>query len=385
MTLPTSNIDNLTAMKKYLNLLNLMMIPIVFGLTGCREKIRLVAGCYTETGDAGINVYDFKPVDGTLKLLSVANAGPNPSYLCFSGKRKLIYAINEVSKFNGTEGGGLTTLKYNRNFSKIQKVNEIPVPNGGPCYISITLDNQFLLIANYEGGSVTVVRLGRTGIPKKVTENIIYAGIGEKVSHAHMISPDPQGNRVYMTDLGLDRIMIYTLDKFTGKLIPFNKEGIPLPPGTGPRHFVFNTRGSEMFVIGELNSTVNVFQVDDKKGLIFSQSYSTLREGFKDPNNPADIHITKYGEYLYGSNRGENTIVTLSILKDGKLILAGHTDCGGDWPRNFVIDPSGKFMLVGNERSGNISIFKIDRGTGMPTQVTQKVTLTAPACLKFLE
>lgn len=362
-----------------------MIIPIVFTLSGCREKIRLVAGCYTETGDAGINVYDFKPVDGTLKLLSVANAGPNPSYLCFSGKRKLIYAINEVSKFNGIKGGGLTTLKYNRNFSNIQKVNEIPVPNGGPCYISITLDNKFLLIANYDGGSVTVVRLGRTGIPKKVTENIIYAGIGEKVSHAHMISPDPQGNRVYVTDLGLDRIMIYTLIKFTGKLIPFNEEGIPLPPGTGPRHFVFNTKGSEMYVIGELNSTVNVFQVDDKKGLIFTQSYSTLREGFKDPNSPADIHITKYGEYLYGSNRGENTIVTLRILKDGKLILAGHTDCGGDWPRNFVIDPSGKFMLVGNERSGNISIFKIDPGTGMPMQVTQKVTLTAPACLKFLE
>ena len=364
-----------------------MILPILFIFTACRENIRLVAGCYTETGEKGINVYDFKPAEGTLKFLSSANAGPNPSYFCFSGKRKLIYIINEVSRFNGTEGGGLTTLKYNRNFSKIQKVNEIPVPNGGPCYISITLDNKYLLIANYGGGSVTVVRLARTGIPKKVTENIIYGGIGDKISHAHMISPDPQGDKVYVTDLGLDRIMIYTLNKFSGKLVPFNNEGIALPPGTGPRHFVFNATGSKMYVIGELNSTVNVLRVDDKKGLILTQTLSTLREGFSDPNSSADIHIAKpkNGDFLYGSDRGENTIATFRILKDGKLTVAGHTDCGGNWPRNFVIDPSGKFILVGNEKSGNISVFKIDRSTGLPAPVMQKVDLTAPACLKFLE
>jgi 6-phosphogluconolactonase len=374
-------------MKNYLNLFNLMILPILFVFTGCREKIRLVAGCYTESGENGINVFDFKTAEGTLKLLSGVNAGPNPSYFCFSGRRKLIYVINEVSKFNGVEGGGLTTLKYNRNFSKIQKVDEIPVPNGGPCYISITLDNKFLLIANYEGGSVTVVRLGRTGIPKKVTENIIYGRIGDKISHAHMISPDPQGDKVYVTDLGLDRIMIYTLNKFTGKLVPFNNEGIALPPGTGPRHFIFNAKGSKMYLIGELNSTINVFQVDEKKGLILIQTLSTLREGFNAPNSSADIHITKpkQGEFLYGSDRGENTIATFRTLKDGKIALAGHTDCGGNWPRNFVIDPSGKFILVGNEKSGNISIFKIDPSTGLPARITQKVELTAPACLKFLD
>jgi 6-phosphogluconolactonase len=202
-----------------------------------------------------------------------------------------------------------------------------------------------------------------------------------------MISPDPQGDKVYVTDLGLDRIMIYTLNKFTGKLVPFNNEGIALPPGTGPRHFIFNAKGSKMYLIGELNSTINVFQVDEKKGLILIQTLSTLREGFDAPNSSADIHITKpkQGEFLYGSDRGENTIATFRTLKDGKIALAGHTDCGGNWPRNFVIDPSGKFILVGNEKSGNISIFKIDRSTGLPAPVAQKVDLTAPACLKFVE
>jgi 6-phosphogluconolactonase len=372
-------------MKYYLSLFYLMMLPIIFSLPGCRGKINLIAGCYTETGKDGINVYDFNSAGGALKLLSGSNAGPDPSYFCFSGNRKLIYAINEVSQFNGAEGGGLTTLKYNRGFRKIEKVKEMSVPNGGPCQISITADNDFLLIANYGGGSVAVVRLDENGISGKVTQTIIYKNIEGKASHAHMISADPKGKRVYLTDLGLDRVMIYTLDKSSGMLIPFNEDGIALPPGTGPRHFVFNDDGSKMYVIGELNSTINVFDVDDKRGLILSRSLSTLREGFNGSNSSADIHIGRSGEYLYGSNRGENTIVTFRILKDGQLSLTGHTDCGGNWPRNFVIDPSGKYMLVGNERSGNISVFKIDNKTGIPLQIIQKVNLTAPACLKFIE
>jgi 6-phosphogluconolactonase len=372
-------------MKKYLILFNLMILPIIFSVAGCRKDLRLVTGCYSKSGESGINIYDFKPLEEDLKLLSVSNGGPDPSYFCFSEKRKLIYLINEVSDFGGTEAGGLTTLKYNRNFSKIVKVKEISVPNGGPCYISITLDNRFLLIANYGGGSVAVVKVGFSGIPKGVTDVIKYNSVGEKVSHAHMISSDPQGNRIYVTDLGLDRIMIYTLNKYTGKLIPFNEEGIPLPPGTGPRHFAFNLDGTVMYVIGELNSTISVLKVDDKKGLILTQSVSTLREGLSGPNSPADIHTGRWGEYLYGSNRGENTIVTFKVLKDGTLTLAGHCDCGGDWPRNFVIDPSGKFLLVGNQRSGNISTFKIDKNTGLPVPVGQKVIVTAPACLKFID
>lgn len=372
-------------MKKYFSLFILIVIPVAFSLTGCRQKTRLVTGCYSETGKAGINVYDFNAAEGSLKMVLASDAGPNPSYICFSDKKKLIYAINEVSKFGGAEGGGLTTLKYDRNFTRIKKVNELTIPNGGPCYISITLDNRFLLIANYGGGSVTVVRLGFSGMPKKVTDFIKYDTIGEKRSHAHMISSDPQGKRIYVTDLGLDRIMIYTLNKYSGKLVPLKAEGIPLPPGTGPRHFVFNREGSEMYVNGELNSTLNVLKVDDEKGLILTQSIGSLREGFQGPNYPADVHIGKSGHYLYSSNRGENTIATFKVDNNGNLTLTGNTDCGGNWPRNFVIDPSGKYLLVGNERSGSISVFRIDGITGAPSQVTQKVDLTSPACLKFIE
>ena len=237
-------------------------------MTSPQEKTRFVAGSFTESGEAGFNVFDFAPANGTAKLVSSTNTGPNPTYLCISKGGKLIYAINEVSRFFGVKGGGLTTLKYSGDFENIKKVSAIPVPNGGPCFISLTPDNKFLLIASYAGGSVAVVRLDENGIPEKVCDSIIYKGIKGKPSHAHMISTDPEGKRIYVTDLGLDRIMIYSLNKSSGKLVPFNENGISLPEGTGPRHFVFSKDGAKMYVMGELKSTVTVFATDQNKGLV---------------------------------------------------------------------------------------------------------------------
>jgi 6-phosphogluconolactonase len=355
----------------------------IFLVSGCKEKTRLVTGSFSDTGLDGINVYNFYTGDGVLKWVSKADAGPNPSYFCISKKKKIIYAINEVSKYKELVAGGLTTLAYSGNFEKIKRINEMAVPNGGPCFISLLPDESYLLIASYAGGSVAVVKLDEKGIPIKVTDTIIYKGIGEKISHAHMISSDPEGARIYVTDLGLDRILIYTIDESAGKLLPFSENGAALPDGTGPRHFVFSSDGSKMYVMGELNSTISVFQVDKNIGLIPLQTISALRSGFAGKNSSADIHIGNSGKFLYGTNRGENSIVTFNILEDGKLSLAGHVDCGGNWPRNFVIDPSGKFILVGNQKSENIAVFKLDSITGIPSKLTQSLKLKAPACLKF--
>lgn len=361
----------------------LMIIPAIIALNSLQEKSRFVAGSLTKSGEAGISIFDFDPANGTAKLFSSINAGPNPTYLCISKSGKFIYAINEVSRFFGVKGGGLTTLKYSGNFENIKKVSAIPIPNGGPCFISLTPDNKFLLIASYAGGSVAVVQLDKNGIPEKVCDSIIYKGIGGKPSHAHMISIDPEGKQIYVTDLGLDRIMIYSLNKSSGKLVPFNENGISLPAGTGPRHFVFSKDGSKMYVMGELKSTVTVFATDQNKGPVLLQTISALNDNYKGANSSADIHIGNSGDFLYGSNRGENSIVTFKVGKDGLLSIAGHTTCGGDWPRNFTLDPSGKYLLVGNQKSGNISVFGIDEKTGLPSKSIQDIKLAGPACLKF--
>ena len=369
----------------YINLLFIMLMPVIFSMTGSGEKIRLISGCNTQTGENGINVFDFNSADGTVKLISGLNAGPDPSFFCFSEKKKLIYAANEVTRFNGKKGGGITTIEYNDDFTKVNKVNEISVPNGSPCFISISPDNDFLFVANYTGGSIAVYKLDQNGIPERICDTVKFKTNPGKISHPHMISYDPAGKRIYLTDLGLDRIMIYTLDKTKGKLIPLNENGISLPEGTGPRHFVFNQNGSKMYVMGELKSTVSVLNVNERDGLVLMQTVTALGESFKGSNYSADIHIDKSGEYLYGSNRGENSIVTFRIGKDGLLTLAGRTSCGGDWPRNFTIDPSGKYLFVGNQKSGNISILGIDKSTGLPSMTIQQVNLASPVCLKFLK
>lgn len=363
--------------------ISISLILICFLLAGCMDNIKLIAGGYTREGEKGIGVFDFNSGNGTLRLLSTTDAGPDPSYLCVSEENKMIYAINEVSEVNGTKSGGLTTLKFEGNFENIIKVNEMPIPDGGPCFISLTPDNTFLLIANYGGGSVAVVKLDKNGIPEKVSDTIFYDRIGSKIPRAHMISSDPKGKFIYVTDLGLDRIMIYKIEKTSGILNSLYENGFALPEGTGPRHFVFNRTGTKMYVIGERNSTVSVLSVSKKGDLRSEQIISTLEKDFAGLNYCADLHIGKSGKFLYGSNRGGNSIVTFSIGEDGGLALAGHTNCGGDWPRSFVIDPSGKYIIVGNQKSGNISILKIDQKSGIPLDTNRSIDFPTPACLKF--
>jgi 6-phosphogluconolactonase len=370
-------------MKKSILITYAMFLLLMFSGSCKSQTIRLFAGKYTEADEKGLNLFDLNREDGTFKLVSETDAGQNPSYFCISKKNGLIYAANEVMKFKGIKGGGVTTLSYDAKTGGFKKINELAVPNGGPCFISLSPGEDFLLMANYSGGSVAVIKLNDKGIPVSISDTIVYKEEEGQVSHAHMISSDPAGKRVYVTDLGLDRIVIYNLDHASGQLQQIKNGIVKVPKGTGPRHFVFSSDGTKMYVINELNSTILVFNVDSNGELKSLQTVTTLAEGFKGESFCADIHIGKNGDYLYGSNRGENTIVTFRIGSDGKLTLAGRTSCGGDWPRNFVIDPSGKYILVGNQKSGNISLFRIDEKTGKPVEPAKNYKIAAPVCLKF--
>ena len=240
-----------------------------------------------------------------------------------------------------------------------------------------------MFIANYPNGSVAVVKLDETGVPESITDTILYVKEEPDRSHAHMILGDPQGKHIYVTDLGLDRILRYDFDRQSGKL-HLTENGITtVPIRSGPRHFVFNSDGSKLYVINEPGSTIMVFNTDEQAGLMLLQTVSTKRSAFTENNNCADIHIGNNGKYLYGSNRGENTIVIFKIEKNGLLSLAGRVKCGGNWPRNFVIDPSGRFLLVGNQKSDQISVFKINRKTGRPEGPIANASMKMPACLKF--
>jgi 6-phosphogluconolactonase len=368
---------------KKINLLIYALILMLITSSCTGQPVKFFAGTYAKPGEKGLYLFDLNIEDGTLELLSSADAGTNPSYFSISKKRGMIYAANEVSKFGDKRAGGVTTLTYDTKTHEIQKVSEMAVPNGGPAYISLSPEEDYLFMANYSGGSIAVIKLDGEGIPVSVTDTIIYPKNEGKVSRAHMIAPDPSGKRIYVADLGFDQILIYDFNRESGRLKLIPNGIVKIEEGAGPRHFAFSSGGTEMYVINELNSTISVFNVDGSGNLELIQTVSTLTEGFTGKNYCADIHLGKDGKYLYGSNRGENNIVTFSIGSDGKLTLAGHTPCGGEWPRNFVIDPSGKSLLVGNQNSGNISFFRIDKNTGLPSGPVTDYNIKSPSCLKF--
>ena len=343
----------------------------------------MFVGRYTEHDEKGLSVFEFNNFTGNLRLISESYVGPNPSYFCYDDSKRLIYVINEVLKFKGSFGGGLSTYSFEKKTGKLKLANEILIPFGGPCFISMSSDSGFLFVANYPKGSVAVIKLDTNGIPETIADTILYEKNNPDVSHAHMIMSDPSGKKVYVTDLGLDRIMIYDFDKESGTLNLTGNGIVSFPKGSGPRHFTFSADGSKMYVINELNSKIMVFDVDRSGGLNPLQVLPTCREGFEGNNFCADIHIGKTGEFLYGSNRGENTIVTFRIGSDGLLTHAGHTSSGGDWPRNFVIDPTGRFLLAGNQKSNDISVFELDENAGLPLGPRFQTKSVTPACLKF--
>jgi len=370
-------------MKKNIGSALVFILMLLLSLSVNGQTSRLYVGKYTGQNEKGLHIIDVDLANGTFKPVSEGDAGNNPSYLCISKKRSLIYAINEVGRVNGVRGGGLTTLKLDVKTGTTEKVKELAVPNGGPCFVSLSPAENFILMANYGGGSVAVVRLDANGIPVEVTDTIMFKGEEGTRSHPHMIAPGPGGKKIYLTDLGFDRIAIYDLDQNTGKLI--NTGYTKLTKGTGPRHFVFSKDGSKMYVIGELGSTITVFNVEKNGDLKEIQTITTLPEGYSEKSFCADIHLSKDGKYIYGSNRGHNSIATFKVGADGKLALAGITKCGGEWPRNFVLDPSGKYLLVGNQNSGNISLFTLDKKTGLPLLPSKDYQIKSPSCLKFIE
>lgn len=370
-------------MKKILYIVLFFTLTLFIGLKAMAQTSRLYIGKYTGQGEKGLHIVDVDFSKKTFSTVSENDAGNNPSYFCISKKRGIIYTINEVGKMNGERAGGVTALKLDKNTGTANKLKDLAVPNGGPCYISLSPDEKFLLVANYGGGSIAVVKLDPEGLPSVVSDTIIFRGSEGTRSRAHMAAPGPDGKKIYLTDLGLDRVAIYDLDSNTGKLK--NTGYASLAKGSGPRHFAFGKDGSKMYVINELGSTMTVFDVAKSGDLKEIQTVSTLPEGFTGKNYCADIHLSKDGKYVYGSNRGHNSIVVFKTGRDGKVSLAGHSSCGGEWPRNFVIDPSGKYLLSGNQNSNDISVFELDPKTGLPGGPLFKLSIKGPSCLKFME
>ena len=367
-------------MKKYLFLL----ICTLLLNTNCKKDdtvktSTLFVGTYTENGSEGIYSYAFNANTGELTHKKLAAPMGNPSFLKISPNKKYLYAVEETDVYDGSSG---TVVAFEILADSLKKINNDKTLGAHPCHIGITPDGKFLATSNYTGGSVAIFKLGVKGDlmpnPQFIDHKVLDSA---KTSHAH--SAKFTDNELYVADLGLDAVMRYILKG--DKWVPYQQPPLDMASKAGPRHFTFDQEVKFLYVINELNSTITVLERKADYSYTELETLSTLAADFEGESYCADIHLSKDGKFLYGSNRGENTIVIFKVDQaNGKLNLVGRESVQGDWPRNFGLDPSGNFLLVANQRSNNITVYKRNTDDGT-LSFLYELELPSPVCLEFLD
>lgn len=354
----------------------------------------LFVGSYTKKeghvdgqGD-GVYVYEMNKKTGALRYLSISDQITSPSYLAVHKNGQWVYAVNE---YDGGEEtfAAVTALKYNSEDHSLRYLNEVSSMGQYPCYISIDNSGKFVMAANYVGGSVTLYPITEEGLLDPHTSYKKHKGGSEhprqEAPHAHQIIQHPTQDFVVAVDLGADRIYEYKLDTLSLTL-DYVGDFPNSPKMSGPRHMAFHPTLEIGYMLNELIGTVEVFPTQDAVRFRRSiQMISTQEEGDQRDPASAAIKVHPNGKFLYASNRGElNEIVVFSIDEAGTLSSAGRQSSLGEIPRDFEIDPSGKFLLVANQNTGTIVTFAIDQETGELTETGYVMESPTPVCLKFL-
>ena len=355
------------------------------------EGVLVYIGTYTRGQSEGIYVYRMDQSSGVLGFASKAIGVENPSFLALHPEQRYLYAVNEVGRFAGRLSGAVSSFSINPKTGELTFLNQQPSHGPGPCYLSVDKTGRFVLVANYEGGSLAVLPIQDDGHLGAATDFVQHhsSTVGprrQRIPHAHCVILDPYNRYVFATDLGLDKIMIYQLDLTQGKLRPNDEPWVQVKAGAGPRHLSFHPNGRSAYVINELDSTLTAFSYDETHGTLREvQTISTLPEGFKGTNDCADVHVSASGRFVYGSNRGHDSIVVFAVDEDtGELTCVDHEPTQGRNPRSFVIDPSGTFLLVANQDADTIVTFRVDRQTGRLVSTGHVAEVPTPVCLKML-
>jgi 6-phosphogluconolactonase len=363
----------------------------------------LYVGTYTDGQSKGIYAYRYDTSTGSMESLGLAAESANPSFLAADAKGEHLFAVNELQKYQGESSGGATSFTIDRKTGKLSQLNEVASHGADPCYISIDRSGKFLLVANYTGGNVAVIPIlpdGHLGEATSVQKDAGTLGPDKErqdAPHAHWIEASARNRFVYVSDLGLDRVLIYKFDATKGELSRDESAtangasggkdffSATLAPGTGPRHVAFSLDGRFMYVLGELDATVTAFANEDQETYRSIQKIAGLPAGFSGKNTAAEIAIHPSGEFLYTSNRGDDSIAEFNIDKStGHLTLIGHASTLGEEPRNFAIDPTGKYLLIANQHTGTIVEYAIDSVTGKLSRAREIAKVPAPVCLIFV-
>ena len=330
----------------------------------------------------GIHLFQVNRDSGALTPAGVVEMGTSPSCLVLNPAKTHLYSANETERIGDEEAGSVSAFVINPSDGQLKLLNTVSSEGKVPAHLSIHPSGKFVLVANYFGGSVAVLPIlpdgslgaatdlkkdsGTVG-PKKATSAPpgSFAFSGHDQTHAHMIESDPSGRFILHVDLGLDRIYIWKFDAEKGLLTPNEPHAVSLPPGDGPRHFVFHPNGRWFYSIQEEGSTIVLFDYDAARGTLTSrQTISSLPPGFAGSNFCSEIAISTDGRFIYAGNRLHDSIAIFSVGDDGTLTFRADEWTRGNYPRSFAFDPSSRFLYCCNQRGDNIAVFKVDQKSG---------------------
>ncbi|MCL4545539.1 MAG: lactonase family protein [Chloroflexi bacterium] len=354
------------------------------------------AGTYTRgsagDGSSSEGIYTFRldEATGALDPVGTARNVTNPSFLALHPSGSFLYAVSEMGGEGSERRGGLAAFRVETN-GRLTYLNTESTRGNGPCHVSVDSSGRWALVANYASGSLAVLSIqsdGRLGAAVSFIQNEGSSVHPQRQEgpHAHSIYHVPGSDLVLANDLGLDRVLVFRLDAATGALRPNDSPWVAARPGAGPRHLAIHPSRNHVYVINELDCTVAVYSFDPASGkLIPGQVISTLPAGFTGESYCAEVQLSPDGRFLYGSNRGHDSLAVYNVSGDGAMLtLVGHLSTGGKWPRNFGIDPSGRYLLAANQRSRSIFTFRLSKETGMPVGEPTMTEVPQPVCIKFL-
>jgi len=364
-------------------------IGVISGAAGFRRIVNspapdltLFVGTYTSGKSEGIYTYRMDQQTGELRRAASIRSN-NPSFLTIDPTKRFLYAVNE------NPSGSVSAFAIAPKTAELTFLNQHSSEGADPCHLSVDQKRKCVLVANYTSGNVAVLPILHDGSLAKAIDVEQHQGSGpreqQKGPHAHCIKLDRFNRHAFATDLGTDQVFIYRFNSGSSKLEPAAEPSVTLHPGAGPRHLAWHPNGKFLYVINELDSSLTTFKYDASRGTLTAfESLSTLPRDFSGTSFCADIHVSSSGRFVYGSNRGHNSIVVFAVdPRTNRLQLVEHVSTEGKWPRNFTIDPSGQFLLVANQNTDNVVVYRIDAQTGRLT-TTNQTEIPVPVCLQFL-
>ena len=378
---------------KKLSVLSLCFCALVVGVRSQSqaEGMLVYVGTYTGAKSKGIHAFRFNPSTGALTPVGLVAETPSPSWLALHPSGRFLYAANEVNDFDADKSGSVSAFRIDRATGALALLNTQPSRGAHPCHLTVDRQGTHLLVANYTGGTLAVLPIGGDGTLGTPTQVVQHKGSSintqrQTAPHAHSIDLDGDNRFAIAADLGADRLFIYRYDPKGGGLSAGLQPAIAATPGAGPRHFAFHPNGQFGFAINELSSTITSYSWDGTRGALKTlATISTLPQKFGGNNSTAEIRVHPRGRFLYGSNRGHDSLAVYEVsLATGNLTLVEHEPTRGKTPRNFTIDPTGQWLIAANQGTDTLAVFRISDQNGALTPVGPLVNVGSPVSVVFL-